>query len=420
LRTLFKPLFKSAVGIFTAAVLVTVGFWVVLPERYQINESSDYRLIYEPIARNIVEGRGYTHPRGISAIRYAPGYPFVLAGFFKLAQLVNISENTLLSLLILLCMCLTSVFIFVIANSAWGLAGSIASLLWMTYPFALWLAKQPNSEIPFMLFLYGGVCLFLYCVLKKNDRFFFYFIAGVLIGCAMLIRPIAIGLGIVMAAALLVLRRDMGPRLKALSVSAVLLGNAAAILPWEIWVYSKTDQVVMISSTGGSAMHGGLVFGVELRDFRQGIKLPEDVKALMQDLHARGDEMSSIPGIAQVLMEEAQVRPLAVAKLAGLKLARSWYATDSNRFETQIMLIQIPYLFLIVFGTWCAWKQGGGARELTICVWLIVLYFWGMTFLVVSLLRYTAPVVGLLFLLVPALFLSGKGNTISGLPANRF
>jgi len=165
-------------------------------------------------------------------------------------------------------------------------------------------------------------------------------------------------------------------------------------------------------------MRGGLVFAVELREFRQGITLPEDVIVLMQDLHARRDEMTSIRGIAKVLMEEAQIRPIAVAKLAVLKLVRSWYATDSNRFETEIMLIQIPYILLILLGTWRAWKHGGSARELTICVWMIVLYFWGMTFLVVPLLRYMAPVVGLLFLLVPALFLTGRAKNISTSPVN--
>jgi hypothetical protein len=131
----------------------------------------------------------------------------------------------------------------------------------------------------------------------------------------------------------------------------------------------------------------------------------------MSDLSARKDEMSSIQGIAKVLYDEAGIRPFAVAKLAGLKLARSWYATDSNRFESLILLIQIPYFLVILLGTWCAWKRDNRARQLTICVWMIALYFWGMTFLVVPLLRYMVPVMGLLFLLVPPLFLEVKENS---------
>jgi 4-amino-4-deoxy-L-arabinose transferase-like glycosyltransferase len=402
-----KTFCGSAFGIFTVSVLVVLAFWTALPDRYKVNESSDYRDFYEPIARNIVEGRGYTRPTG-SAMAYAPGLPIILAGVFKLAWVTNIAEPVFLSSLILVCMGLTSVLIFIIARTLWGGLGGIASVLWMTYPFALWLTKQPGTVIPFMVFLYGGICLFLYCLLGKNDRLHFYFVAGILVGCAMLVRPIAIGVGIVMGALLLLLRQDMLLRVKALSVSALLLGNIVAILPWELWVYSQTNQIVMISSTGKGAMRSGLVFGVELRNFRQGINLPDDVATLMRNLWAREDEMSSFQGIAEVLIDEAQIRPFAVAKLAALKLVRSWYATDSNRFEALILLIQLPYLLVVFLGTWCAWKRNDRARQLTICVWMITLYFWGMTFMVVPLLRYMVPVMGLLFLLVPPLFLKTK------------
>jgi hypothetical protein len=227
----------------------------------------------------------------------------------------------------------------------------------------------------------------------------------------MLVRPIAVGVGIVLSAVFLLLKQDMLSRVKALSILALLLGNIVAILPWELWVYSKTNQIVMISSTGRSALRGGLVFGVELRNFRQGINLPDDVEKLMSDLSLRKDEMSSIQAIAKILIDEARIRPFAVAKLAGLKLVRSWYATDSNRFESLILLIQIPYLLVILLGTWCAWKQDDRTRQLTICVWMITFFFWGMTFMVVPLLRYMVPVMGLLFLLVPPLFLKVKENS---------
>jgi len=41
--------------VFSASIFITVLFWIALPEEFQINESTDYLVIYEPAARNIVE-----------------------------------------------------------------------------------------------------------------------------------------------------------------------------------------------------------------------------------------------------------------------------------------------------------------------------------------------------------------------------
>ena len=45
-------------------------------------------------------------------------------------------------------------------------------------------------------------------------------------------------------------------------------------------------------------------------------------------------------------------------------------------------------------------------RPLILTLWLITLYFWFMTVLVVPLLRYMLPVMGLLFVFVPGVILS--------------
>jgi hypothetical protein len=110
------------VGVFAATIIVIACFWSLLPERYAINESSDYRMIYEPIARNIAQGKGYAHPTD-SAMAYAPGLPMILAGVFKLASATNISESAILNSLILICMGFTSVFISIVARTLWGVGG---------------------------------------------------------------------------------------------------------------------------------------------------------------------------------------------------------------------------------------------------------------------------------------------------------
>ena len=395
--------------VFVTSILVTSLFWRILPDTFRINENSDYIGFYEPVGRNILEGRGFTCVDGTPAIAYPPGYPLLLAGIFGFSHLVNVSEETILSIFILLSVGLTSVFVFMLARSLWGsLPGLISSAVWITYPFALWLTKQPNSEIPFMVIFYGTFCLLWYVLLRKSYAWPIYFLVGLLTGVAMLIRPIAIGIGFVMGAILWLAGHGMTMRFRLLLIMMILLGNLVAIFPWEAWVYSKTGRVVLLSTIGASGMYDGLTFALNLEGYRQGVAFPQDVQALMQNIHVRVGEMQSFGGVLSAMIEELQMRPLAVVKLLAIKTVRSWYATDSQRFETPIMLIQMAYLVVMIWSSKVAWKRGGIAKQLAISVWLMTLYFWGMTILGSSLFRYMVPAMGLLFLLLPALFQSGE------------
>ena len=66
-------------------------------------------------------------------------------------------------------MALTSVLVYLLAQSVWGpLPALISALIWMTYPFALWLTKQQGSEMPFLVVFYGGVYLFWRALLRRD------------------------------------------------------------------------------------------------------------------------------------------------------------------------------------------------------------------------------------------------------------
>ena len=396
----------SAGVVFVNSTLVTLLFWITLPTTLQ-NVNSDYILLYEPVARNILEGRGFMRLDGNPVIACPPGYPLVLAGIFGFSHLLSLPEEAVHSAFNLLSMSLTSAFVFMLARSVWGLFPAlISSLIWMTYPFALWLTKLPSSEIPFMAVFYGGFYLFWYAQLRKSPVWPLYFSSGLVAGFAMLIRPIAIGVGFLMGAILWLVRRDMTVPLRLFLIMMILLGSLVAILPWELWAYFATGKVVMLSTSGIDNISNGLVFAIPLdsRSYRQGVKVPQDIEVLMQYFHSRVSEMQSLGGVIKVLKDSLQSKPLTVMKLFALKIGRSWYGTDSNRLETIILLIQIPYLSLILWSSKVAWKQGGSAKQLSIGIWLIVLYFWGMTTISVSILRYMTPVMGLLFILVSACF----------------
>src|SRR5712671_5926950 len=80
-------------GIFAASIVATLIFWEALPNGFRINEQSDYIKSYEPTARNLLAGRGFTHVDGTPATEYPPGYPFILAGIFEICHWLHISEE---------------------------------------------------------------------------------------------------------------------------------------------------------------------------------------------------------------------------------------------------------------------------------------------------------------------------------------
>ncbi|MCB8935598.1 MAG: hypothetical protein H6663_09045 [Candidatus Promineofilum sp.] len=223
----------------------------------------------------------------------------------------------------------------------------------------------------------------------------------------MLIRPAALGLSIVMALlVLLFAARATALRTRLLYGALVVLGSILVVLPWEAAVYARTSAIIPLSSGGPATIYDGLTFLAVPKDYRREVAIPEDVADLMWAIHERRAEATTTGGVFTVLADEARVAPAAFIKLMLIKLARSWYGIDSRVMERPTLLIQIVYLLLATWGTLYCVRQGGAARRLIGGNWLIVFYFWAMTFTVIPLLRYMTPVMGLLMLPLPGVYYS--------------
>jgi 4-amino-4-deoxy-L-arabinose transferase-like glycosyltransferase len=393
-----------SVSVWVASIVITLLFWAVLPAKWQEEETTDYVAFYEPVAHALVEGRGLVRQDGSFATRYPPGYPALVAGVFAVAHGLHLPEKTVMTCFILMSFGFTSVLLYQLARAIWGARAALAAAaVWTTYPFALWLTRQPNSEVPFMVVFFGALLLCWRTLTNRPRHWPSYFVVGLLLGGAMLIRPIAIGVGFVVAGLLWLGARQMDWRPRLLAVALLLAGNFLAILPWEAWMYAKTGQLVPLCTGGAPSLRDGLTFAVNKKGFRQGIAVPPDVRELMQEMQEQCDTLTSFGAVASAVKDQWQKRPMAVVKLYALKLARSWYGTDSQRWETPILLIQLVYVGMLLWSSRVAWKRGGAAKQLLISVWLIVFYFWGMNLISLPILRYTVPVVGLAFVLVPAL-----------------
>ncbi len=402
--------FLLVVALFVATMIVSAMVWSLLPAEYRENQSTDYLNAYEPVARAIVAGQGITLD-GEIATRYPPGFSILLAGVFRLADTVGATDETMLLAFRLICVGLAVVLVYGLARLVWSpRAALISALAWMTYPFSLWLAKQPNSEVPFVPVLYAALLLFWWALLRDRGgarNWALFLAAGVLTGVAMLIRPAAIGLSVIMALTILLFAvHGTALRTRLGYGTLVVLGSLLGALPWEAAVYTRTGEIIPLSTGGAATIHDGLTFLAVPKEYRREVNVPDDVAELMWTIHERRGETITTGGVFRVMAEEARAAPVAFGKLMLMKLARSWYGIDSRMLELPTLLIQGVYLIFIVWGTAYCWRQGGTLRRMIGGNWLIVGYFWGMTFLVVPLLRYMAPVMGLLMLALPGVYYS--------------
>ncbi len=376
---------------------------------------NDYAQHYEPVARNILAGRGLTDRHGQLDLRYPPGYPALLAGCFWMARESGMSESIVLETVDAAAMAVSALLVFLIAARLWGPAPALlAWAAWTTYPLALYLLRQPNSETPFTLAILAAFYALSGVVDRDDVPLWKFAAAGVLTGVAMLIRPAAIGLGFVLA----ILVTSSGSRRRAAGALAILLGGLIVVAPWEVWVFARTGSVVALATDAHMSMRDGLTFAVRSKGFRQGVQVPEDARSVMAEISAEYPTLSSVKAVVAAVGREIRRHPDGVAELAAIKAVRSWYASDSQRLELITAVMQGAYLFAIALATVRAWRLGGAPRRAAVAVWAIVAYFWAMTTVVLSIVRYMVPVMSLLFAVTPALVRGARPEaTSSRLPA---
>jgi len=378
--------------------------WRIVPGSFQKNENEDYFFFYLPVAQNIVHGNGITL-HGKIASEYPPGYPVLIAAVLFAAQTTHCNEEVLLRASIAFYLAITAVLIYFISLLLWNPRQALfVSLLWSCYPLVLWSAKQQNSELPFMVFLYGAFLCFLIGWRSAKNKKRYFFSGGILCGVSMLIRPIAIGVGVSMAVLILFWKRYRFRQRLVLGL-LIIIGNLIAVIPWEVWMYQKTKEVLLLCrSRDAISMFDGLTFAVwNPEGYRKGVPVPADVRNFMKEIIPKYSDTISTKQVVGMAKTELIKHPSSIIKLLFIKAARSWYATNSNRFESLILVVQFFYLALMLLACRMFWKSRTDCR-LPLAIGLVLLvYFWGMTVCVLSIVRYMVPVLGLMVIFFPAL-----------------
>lgn len=393
----------ASIVVFSVTIVVVLLFWTVVPGGWTAAGATDYQRYYLPVAQNVRDGRGLVALEGEPAVRYPPGFPLLLAGLFQAACWTGTSGELWIRGFTLLAMGGTAVILYFLARMIVGTWGSLGTVvLWMTYPFNLWLTRQPSSEILFFPLFYTAL-LFVGKILWGDWRRYWTALgAGMFMGGAILVRPIALFGGGLLAVTLFALCWRKGTRHWGTIAALILGGNVLVLLPWEIWVWQKTGQWIPVGTVGSEAMRDGLTCALVTKGYRNRLDVSPPMAELVETAVQQWQqgELETSGEIVWFLAGQFEQRPLSVLRLVGWKMARAWYGTDAqHKGEQWILMIQVGYFFLIAWGGYHLWYSGNVGREWIFVSGVLVLYFWAMTTISLSILRYMVPVTGLLFVL---------------------
>ena len=412
---LANPRLRTSVVVFAAAIVAQLMFDAALPASFAANTSEDFRVFYLPVAENLRAGLGLTVD-GAPATYWAPGYPVVLAGSFHLADLVGLSHDAAVHLVRLVAVGLGAVVLLALFERLFARRTAVlATAMWIVCPLNLFLGKQPNSELPFRVVLYGALLAYVVAVQRRRPEF--AAAAGALVGLAALIRPAALLLGLVLAVPLVAQGARADRSL--LRLAGVLIAvNVAVLVPHQLWLAAHTDRFALVSTSGTAAAVDGLTIGTDPDEVPVG-GFSSGAVEIMQRASDRRAELTTYADVAAFIADAARDDPAGVANLIAVKAARAWYSTESGTGDVLAVLVQVSLLVAVAFGIRCARRSGQlDALSGTITIG-VPLYFWAVTIAVLPLARQMVPSEALLFPFVAIAAERFVGWTRTGAPRVR-
>ncbi len=399
--------------IFIFSVLISIVYLLALgnlgPSGHQ-KPGPDYLSSYAPVAESIALGKGIPLPDQIreenkkiiakggtdlineyASFRYPIGYPFILSRIFLLADWLEIERINLIIAFNIIISALSVCFLFLLTNLIFGKKiALISSILWATYPFNLWFIKNPNTEVPFILFLY--IALWAYILALQKKSVIFILVSSIFFGFASLIRAISVFLPFVLAVFLFFALKDSFKKKFLLSLIMLVI-YIIIVFPWGFYIYQNTGKFNFLSISGPTAISDGIILLKKKMNSGSFIIIPEEMSDLIDDFSKQ--KINDYLGVAKFFINEAVIRPWAVLGLGLVKITRSWYATSEMWWEKKIFLIQLLYVIPALFGAVLWFKKLKEKKNYFLLFLVVIFYFWAMTVIALSILRYMIPAMGL-------------------------
>jgi len=417
---------KFGVGSFIAGSAVAALFLVFAPEYIVDKPCGDCEGGYVSIARNLSAGSGFIGLDGELATARPPGNAIFLLGGLTLASILNTDEIIGFRLANIILFGLISATICLFARTLWdGVSAVAVTSLWVSCPFTLFFLTAPYSELPF-IFIYVLLFMQTTSVLGRSHdaKYWKFLLIGVLCGTAMMIRPLAIGIPIIIAILLLVFSRPLATKRTAQRLGIQLLGVLTGVLlmtaPWSYYVFSKTSDSIFLTdgTLTRNSLVNGFTFASRGEDYRIPIFLPPEARRLMNSIEQEltqlssqthdNEEKNSIGPIVQLIVDESIQNQAGALQLLAVKVVRSWYGTDSHRYETLSRTLISLYGFLVVAGLILGARRSLISNSTLLLTLALTAYFWMMCIVFEPLVRYLVPHLGVLFLFIPGIWQSAR------------
>lgn len=368
------------------------------------NENTDYLTSYKPFAESIISKRVSITKEDARNFMYPLGFPLILSVLFQIASFLEISNELIIFYFSIFCVSTTGVLAFQISNLFFSNRKSLISpLLLFCYPIFMWIIRQPNTETPFILLLFIATYLFFYELKHEVYNKINFFSIGIVLGFMMLIRPIAILCPIIFSLYFLIFSNKQSLKKSIIASLLIITGAFMFILPWEMFMFQKSDKIITLSLAGSKGIYDGLTFNVNSKNYRSKIYLPPDVQLLMENIAQKTTINSSFSELKNAVLYSEPNKTTTIIKLYLIKMSRTLYGTDSTRDESKIFILQIFYLSMIFLSLGIILFFYKSFSKYFLFLIILFLYFLFMSTLVLSIVRYMIPVLALMLVATPAL-----------------
>lgn len=394
-------------------IFILFLFLFLLPNSFHINDNMDYINEYNPIALNIVNGESYNHVEPsvclencedvkLAHLRRPPLFPLFIALSYKLEALTNINQYNLLIYLQYLLHLLSSILIFII-YLRWMKKINIAffaSVIYSSYPLGLYLLKQPNSEVIFNFLL--CFFIFVFSVIIKEKKYlsgYYLLLPGAFLGLLILTRSLSIFFPIIIFIYIFLCFRR-----QAININLkLLIGMFIILIPWQIYSSSLSDNIsqndkqeIVESRNFSTTVFVYGLFWEQMPERPQSQSaqfMSDDLLQFMKDTYQKSSDglLKSKREIFDYMLSQTIKSPLVIIELGVWKSLRTFFGTDSKRFELEVFLINFIYFSLLffMFIKRKSFFSGVENKQFSTLFSMIFIYFLLISATVIPLARYS-------------------------------
>ena len=374
----------------------------------------DYQFFYKPVADRIFNGESYIEAISCSKFnpsdfigcnsdgvvtQWPPGFSYFLVIILAISSFLSVDYIDTLYIVIFAIHSLTALMLFHFYRGYLSKKMNLLGvLIWFLYPPNIFLIKQPNTETIFIaLFLIA--CL---TIKRMKLTLISACIVGLLLGLATYVRASGIVIIFSLFFSIFFLSRlGFLERMRFVFVSTFL--SLLLLFPW-IDYGSKMNSEFFLATSSIDMNKNSMSF-MKKDNSTQLIPYSDETILFEEEYHfsqSAIDSKYSILSRVKFYLEKASEEPYKLIKNISEKAIKVFYMTSSQKYQFQILIMNVILLPAIMFFIYIFLKENK-SDEIRTPVQIIIITSI-MSFLLATFLlpffRYVSPYIGLLLPLV--------------------